>query len=798
ITSGVPVPESLKERMKRRGSRELAELCGQLELNETLTTVQKERLVSWRNISQGSAGAVAPSPVKAWAFRGGAAVDLSQGARSELKDFGVIVTGAGPNSIAEAVVRRLLGAGATVVMGVSSMSDDRAIGAADLYREWAAPGARMIVVPFAQGVYETTADFLRFGLESCADKMYLAMLPFAAVGRNGMSQDLDEAHELALRVNLVGVTQLVGQAALLLQSQKVNRRIHVVLPLSPNLGNMGGDGVYGETKAALEVLLNKWYSEPALEHNTLLSGARIGWVRGTGLMGGQDLLAPMIEKELGIRTFSVEEMASQILTLLPREAADASASPLMTDLTGGITGYPDWGERVRDLRQKVAEQVISPPGKGPGSSRGNPGVLPLSPPGYRPASPGTLFSPLSGQSLQNAIVVVGFGEVGPYGDESGRWDVELTGAYGHETALHLAIETGRITLNTADGNFKDSKSGEILTETEVVTRFGDLLLKGSGIRLRPSEGYNRDRYPSVQQVTLDRPVVCRVKDESEARLLAREKSDEVFESEQGEWFVRKSSGQKLLLPCERDLHNTVAGMVPDGWDPRFYGLTEVEVTDRDRNTLYMLIATARALMSAGLSIEELHSTISAGRIGNALGSGIGGMERLVRLYVDPALNRDRDPISLQESLGNVGGGHVSQEILGNYGPMISPVAACATAGISVEAAWEKLVLGKADFMVAGAFDDLSFAGSVGFDDMAATIDIDTMLAGGISPSRMSRPHDRRRKGFVESQGGGTVLMMRAEKAIEMGLPIYGVIANAWSFGDGVSQSIPAPGLGMLT
>jgi len=174
------------------------------------------------------------------------------------------------------------------------------------------------------------------------------------------------------------------------------------------------------------------------------------------------------------------------------------------------------------------------------------------------------------------------------------------------------------------------------------------------------------------------------------------------------------------------------------------------------------------------------------------------MERLIRLYTDPVWNAKRDPISLQESLGNVGAGHVSQELVGNYGPMVSPVSACATAGISVEIAWEKLRLNRADFMVAGAFDDISYAGTVGFDDMNATVDSNKLTEQGIPPQHMSRPQDRRRHGFVESQGGGTLLMMRAADAVRLGLPIHGIVGRTWSFGDGLHQSIPAPGFGALS
>jgi fatty acid synthase len=81
--------------------------------------------------------------------------------------------------------------------------------------------------------------------------------------------------------------------------------------------------------------------------------------------------------------------------------------------------------------------------------------------------------------------------------------------------------------------------------------------------------------------------------------------------------------------------------------------------------------------------------------------------------------------------------------------------------------------------------------------MSATADTEAMLAKGIDERRMSRANDRRRGGFVESQGGGTLLLARGDVAARMGLPVLGVVGYAGSFADGIHTSSPAPGLGAL-
>jgi fatty acid synthase len=176
---------------------------------------------------------------------------------------------------------------------------------------------------------------------------------------------------------------------------------------------------------------------------------------------------------------------------------------------------------------------------------------------------------------------------------------------------------------------------------------------------------------------------------------------------------------------------------------------------------------------------------------------MGGMTSMQTMYHGNLLGRNKPNDILQEVLPNVVAAHVVQSYVGSYGSMIHPVGACATAAVSVEEGVDKIRLGKAELVVAGGFDDLTLEAIIGFGDMAATADTEMMRAKGISDSKFSRANDRRRLGFVEAQGGGTILLARGDLAAKMGLPVLAVVAYAQSFGDGVHTSIPAPGLGAL-
>jgi fatty acid synthase len=184
-------------------------------------------------------------------------------------------------------------------------------------------------------------------------------------------------------------------------------------------------------------------------------------------------------------------------------------------------------------------------------------------------------------------------------------------------------------------------------------------------------------------------------------------------------------------------------------------------------------------------------------VASTQGTGMGGMTSMQTMFHGNLLGTPKPNDILQEVLPNVVAAHVMQSYVGGYGAMVHPVGACATAAVSIEEGMDKIRLGKAELVVTGGFDDLTEDAIAGFADMAATADTEMMRARGISDAKISRANDRRRLGFLEAQGGGTILLARGDLALRMGLPVLAVVAYAQSFADGVHTSIPAPGLGAL-
>jgi fatty acid synthase len=228
-----------------------------------------------------------------------------------------------------------------------------------------------------------------------------------------------------------------------------------------------------------------------------------------------------------------------------------------------------------------------------------------------------------------------------------------------------------------------------------------------------------------------------------------------------------------------------------------FGISQDMASSVDRVALWNIVATVDAFLSSGFTPTELMRWVHPGLVASTQGTGMGGMTSMQTMYHGNLLGRNKPNDILQEVLPNVVAAHVIQSYVGSYGAMIHPVGACATAAVSVEEGADKIRLGKAELVVTGGFDDLTLEAIIGFGDMAATADTSMMRGRGIADSKFSRPNDRRRLGFLEAQGGGTILLARGDLALKMGLPVLAVVGYAQSFADGVHTSIPAPGLGAL-
>ena len=714
-----------------------------------------------------------------------------------------VVTGASRGSIAASVVGELLAGGATVVATSSSL-DSRKVGFfRELYRSHARAGARLWVVPANMASFSdvdalaswiTSEQSRTVGSTKHVTKPALVpslLVPFAAGRVMGDLSDAGSRTEVEARILLWSVERLVGCLATTGRDHDLASRLHVLLPGSPNRGMFGGDGAYGEAKAALDAVVTKWGAESSWANRVTLTHAIIGWVRGTGLMGGNDPLVAAVEAA-GVRTWSPEEMASALLeqgcTAASRE--QAAVAPVELDLTGGL------GDADLDLR--ALAQGVERPAADEGEETATVAALAPSP-AQLPAATTPAWGEVTARP-EDMVVIVGTGELGPFGSARTRFEMEVHDELSAAGVLELAWSTGLLAWDEANQGWYDVETDEAVDEADVHERYHDAVVERCGIRTYGDDGSMVDNTaPLLTSVFLEQDLTFGVGSEVEARAMQAADPDRtvIASSEDGEWTVTRKAGTEIRVPRRMELTRTIGGQIPTGFDPSVWGVPAEMLESIDRVAIWNLVCTVDAFLSSGFTPAELMRWVHPAFVANTQGTGMGGMASMHALYINTLLGESNPNDILQEALPNVIAAHVVQSYVGSYGAMIHPVAACATTAVSVEEGVDKIRVGKAEFVVAGGFDDLSTEGIIGFADMSATADSGAMLARGIDPRRVSRANDRRRAGFVESQGGGTLLLARGDVAARMGLPVHAVVAYAGSFADGVHTSIPAPGLGAL-
>lgn len=721
-----------------------------------------------------------------------------------------VVTGASKGSIASSVVGQLLAGGASVIATTSKLDDDRLAFYRTLYRDNARFGAQLWVVPANMASYSDIDALVEWvgneQVENLGPKAIhlkdaqtpTLLFPFAAPRVAGDLSEAGARAEMEMKVLLWAVQRLIGGLSHIGSERDIASRLHVVLPGSPNRGMFGGDGAYGESKAALDAVVARWKAETSWSQRVSLAHALIGWTKGTGLMGHNDAIVGAVE-EAGVITYTTEEMAAMLLNLCSIDAkVSAAREPIQVDLTGGLG---DIELDMAELAAKAREEMVAEAAVDDEDLEGTISALPSPPRGYQ-AAPAPEWADLDIDPADTVVLVSG-AELGPYGSSRTRFEMEVSGELSAAGVLELAWTTGLVKWeDDPKPGWYDTNTGELVDESELVERYHETVLERVGIREWVDDGAIDPDHaaPLLVSVFLDKDFSFVVSAEADARAFVDFDPEHTVIApvpDSSDWQVTRKAGTEIRVPRKVKLSRTVGAQVPTGFDPQVYGVTPDMASSIDRLALWNLVTTVDAFLSAGFTPEELMRWVHPSLVASTQGTGMGGMTSMQTMYHGNLLGRNKPNDILQEVLPNVFAGHVVQSYIGSYGAMIHPVGACATAAVSVEEGVDKIRLGKAEFVVAGGYDDLTLEAIIGFGDMSATAETAMMRARGISDSKFSRANDRRRLGFVEGQGGGTVLLARGDLAVKMGLPIQAVVAYVSSFGDGVHTSIPAPGLGAL-
>jgi 3-oxoacyl-[acyl-carrier-protein] synthase II len=199
----------------------------------------------------------------------------------------------------------------------------------------------------------------------------------------------------------------------------------------------------------------------------------------------------------------------------------------------------------------------------------------------------------------------------------------------------------------------------------------------------------------------------------------------------------------------------------------------------DRYTHLALAAAAEAIEGAGWA--EL--PYAADRIGCVMGTGIGGMVTLEENFeVFRQAGPDRvPPLMVPSMIPNASAASIAIRY-GFQGEVFGVVSACASSAHAIGAALRVLASPTTDAVVVGGSDA----------PHGPLIQAGCLTMGAASRLGVSRPFDRRRDGFVLSEGAGALVLEEPGKAARRGATVLGEIAGYGATCDAFHLTAPHP------
>jgi 3-oxoacyl-[acyl-carrier-protein] synthase II len=202
-----------------------------------------------------------------------------------------------------------------------------------------------------------------------------------------------------------------------------------------------------------------------------------------------------------------------------------------------------------------------------------------------------------------------------------------------------------------------------------------------------------------------------------------------------------------------------------------------EARRMDRFTQYAFVAVQEALEHSQL----LANGLDRDRVGMAIGSCIGGVDTITEQW---DLLKERgpkrlNPFGIPMMISDTAGARIAIDY--NFrGPNMAIVSACATGNNAIGEAFEMIVRGSADVMIAGGAE----AGNSpliigGFNNMGV------LATDNDHPEQACRPFDLNRSGFAIGEGSAILVLEELDHARQRGAAIlaeligYGTSVDAY-------------------
>ncbi|QIZ50782.1 beta-ketoacyl-ACP synthase II [Dickeya zeae] len=241
------------------------------------------------------------------------------------------------------------------------------------------------------------------------------------------------------------------------------------------------------------------------------------------------------------------------------------------------------------------------------------------------------------------------------------------------------------------------------------------------------------------------------------------------------------SGISLIDHFDTSAYATrFAGLVKDFNSEDF--ISRKEARKMDAFIQYGIAAGIQAMRDSGLEVTEAN----AGRIGAAIGSGIGGLGLIEENHGALVHGGPRkiSPFFVPSTIVNMVAGHLSI-MFGLRGPTISIATACTSGVHNIGHAARIIAYNDADVMLAGGAEKASTPLGVGGFGAARALS-----TRNENPQAASRPWDKDRDGFVLGDGAGVLVLEEYEHAKKRGAKIYAEIVGFGMSSDAYHMTSP--------
>ncbi|MEU1947873.1 beta-ketoacyl-[acyl-carrier-protein] synthase family protein [Streptomyces sp. NPDC020125] len=199
----------------------------------------------------------------------------------------------------------------------------------------------------------------------------------------------------------------------------------------------------------------------------------------------------------------------------------------------------------------------------------------------------------------------------------------------------------------------------------------------------------------------------------------------------------------------------MAGEVPD-FDPKAL-LRTLATSEWGRTSLFAAAAARLAVEDAGIDEKVLAGAAAGSSIGTTSGESQ-VIEALTAEWVHSGLDQITPAYAAQVPASRLAAA-VNQE-LGLTGEAVTLSTACSASNYALGYAYDQIVTGDADYMIAGGADSVCRWAHAGFYRLGALTE------------KVCSPFDKDRSGILTGEGGAALFLESLESATERGAHIY--------------------------